>query len=899
MLVAFPAGLAFVRRLLVLLVFTIALVPQIVFAAGPHTLTIYISGAGTVSRNPDFANYPNGAVVTLTAHPSVGSLFSHWSGDLTGSANPANIEMTSSRTVYAHFAPIPQYTVTTSVSGQGTITLNPAGGTYPSNTVVTATATPAQGWAFANWTGDAEGNSNPLSINVDQNKSIIANFAELPAIVQPPANVTTNSGSTVTFSVEARGADPLTYAWYFEDVLIADATSPTLTLTNVASTNEGTYQVRITNAYGTASASATLILTGSGCDGPNVVNTASESALRAAIESGGYVRLCFNGTITLTQPLNITKNVSLDATARNITLDGNNATRLFNVSTNVTLALTNLTLANGTHRGEDHAEGGRPGFGGAIFNQGGTVILSDCTLTNNAAIGGNGLASDPPAPGGSASGGAIFNERGTVRITSSLISSNTAAGGDGSGLFVAAPAGDALGGAIASVGGTVSVQNSEITTNICRSLASGSPEARSTGGAFNLTNTIATVSNSTLRANMALGGGGTVLLAGPPARRPTLALGGAISTKGGSLRITHSELLNNAAIGGVAGVGQGASGYGGAIYSDGAVSIFFATVASNLAQGGSGKHGGAQAAGGAWLNSFNGVASESVFFGNVARGGEAMNATIPTSSGRAFSGAIHNDASLELTNCTFTLNLALSGTTNGFSQAPFAAGGAIYSTTNNYVQAVNVTFASNSAECLAATAPGETRGANLVNDSGTVTLRNTILAYPNGTNSNTHGPITDGGHNISSDASANFNSGTSFNFTDPRLEPLADNGGPTLTMALRSDSPAIDFGGTTSAPAIDQRGFPRPSGNGIDIGAYEWTQEAAPTLASSMNTAGDLQLTFQAAANTAYEIQSSTNLVDWSPLETIPASPNSATITRTFDPIGERTFYQVLVSDAD
>jgi hypothetical protein len=64
---------------------------------------------------------------------------------------------------------------------------------------------------------------------------------------------------------------------------------------------------------------------------------------------------------------------------------------------------------------------------------------------------------------------------------------------------------------------------------------------------------------------------------------------------------------------------------------------------------------------------------------------------------------------------------------------------------------------------------------------------------------------------------------------DPRLGPLAANGGPTLTHALLAGSPAINAGdpaataGVGGVPQFDQRGAPftRVHGGRIDIGAFE------------------------------------------------------------------------------
>jgi hypothetical protein len=69
--------------------------------------------------------------------------------------------------------------------------------------------------------------------------------------------------------------------------------------------------------------------------------------------------------------------------------------------------------------------------------------------------------------------------------------------------------------------------------------------------------------------------------------------------------------------------------------------------------------------------------------------------------------------------------------------------------------------------------------------------------------------------------------GTAANPLHPGLGPLADNGGPTLTHALKQGSRAIDHIDNSDAPATDQRGAVRPQdgdGNGsrfADIGAFE------------------------------------------------------------------------------
>ena len=80
--------------------------------------------------------------------------------------------------------------------------------------------------------------------------------------------------------------------------------------------------------------------------------------------------------------------------------------------------------------------------------------------------------------------------------------------------------------------------------------------------------------------------------------------------------------------------------------------------------------------------------------------------------------------------------------------------------------------------------------------------------------------LTSGGHNLVQDGSCSPASSDQV-VSDARIGPLASNGGPTLTHALRLGSPALDAGDDTVCPPTDQRGTARPQGAHCDIGSYE------------------------------------------------------------------------------
>lgn len=109
---------------------------------------------------------------------------------------------------------------------------------------------------------------------------------------------------------------------------------------------------------------------------------------------------------------------------------------------------------------------------------------------------------------------------------------------------------------------------------------------------------------------------------------------------------------------------------------------------------------------------------------------------------------------------------------------------------------------------------------------------------------NSNGTITSLGCNLSNDDGSGFlTQPTDRINTNPKLDPngLQDNGGPTKTIALLPDSPAIDKGSTFGAGGTDQRGVLRPvdvpgdvnRDDGADIGAFEYQPRLRVSIESA------------------------------------------------------------------
>ena len=144
-----------------------------------YTLNTSVTGQGTVARSPNKTNYNSGEVVSLTANPASGWAFGSWSGAVSGTNNPVNVTMSQNRNVTATFTQIPtNFTLTTNIAGQGTVAKSPERAQYDPGATVTLTATPATGMVFTGWSGDATGTTNPLTVTMDQNRTVNALFTQ-------------------------------------------------------------------------------------------------------------------------------------------------------------------------------------------------------------------------------------------------------------------------------------------------------------------------------------------------------------------------------------------------------------------------------------------------------------------------------------------------------------------------------------------------------------------------------------------------------------------------------------------------------------------------------------------------------------------------------------------------
>jgi len=176
---------------------TMTIVPE-------YTLTMAVTGNGTVE--PAIGNhvYRDGTVVPITATADSGWAFAGWQGAAADSnAASTTVTMDADKVVTATFVAL--YTLDVTIVGEGHVTVDPAQATYVYGDVVTVTAEADAGWTFAGWSGDASGADGVTTVTIMGDTVVTATFVPLPDLyvvktVTPTTDV--DLGDVVTFTIE-------------------------------------------------------------------------------------------------------------------------------------------------------------------------------------------------------------------------------------------------------------------------------------------------------------------------------------------------------------------------------------------------------------------------------------------------------------------------------------------------------------------------------------------------------------------------------------------------------------------------------------------------------------------------------------------------------------------------
>lgn len=140
----------------------------------PIQYTLSLSGGnGLVLADPNNSRYAAGSVVSLAAYPLEGYYFAGWSGDVTGSENPATVVVNGPTSATATFL---AYRTLSVDSFNGTVLVEPLKERYRQDEVVSLTAIPDAGYTFAGWSGGLVSTENPVAVVMSVSTVVSANF---------------------------------------------------------------------------------------------------------------------------------------------------------------------------------------------------------------------------------------------------------------------------------------------------------------------------------------------------------------------------------------------------------------------------------------------------------------------------------------------------------------------------------------------------------------------------------------------------------------------------------------------------------------------------------------------------------------------------------------------------
>jgi hypothetical protein len=550
-----------------------------------------------------------------------------------------------------------------------------------------------------------------------------------------------------------------------------------------------------------------------------------------------------------TGDLDITGHVAIRAASGSATVDAAHLDRVLDVLPGAMVTLQDLTVTGGstpagangtgstnTQNGVLQAGAGADGESGGGIRNAGTLVLRRVTVTGNATgHGGNGATLSATAGfagvggiGGAGGNGAGIATSGTLTATDVTVTHNDTgvggAGGDGIGApgSPASPAGFIGDGGNGGRGGVgAGVYDSAKSTIVDSTISDNRTGAGSTGGIGR--------GGAGLSVSSGSGGAGGHSFGGSGGNGGN---GGGLVVDHGTMDISGSLIFENGTgPGGPGAIALGGPGGNGAIVDmgDGPGG---AGGAGTGGPGGEPGTGGGIAVGTTMGRTL--VATSDTIAQNTTGldGDAAQGVGGPGGRSRAATGGDGGEG---------TGGGALDGET---------AGGVAGSISADTVELVGDTVVHNRSfnPAVAATGIGGIGGFGVTDGQNGASMRGNVFGLLLGAVSGasvadsivtdnepqqcSNVDVTDGpqGGNVSFP-----DTGCPGVVADPKLGPLADNGGPTLTYAPQAGSPAIDEVPKSAAPcsATDQRGVSRPQGAACDAGAYEI---APPTVSPATAT---------------------------------------------------------------
>ncbi len=150
-----------------------------VFEKKDYELAVTTEGSGGVSEQvvSKAKDYEYGDVVELEPSAVEGWEFKEWSGDLSGSDNPAQITVDTAKAVTAVFER-KTFALDPDTTGEGSVEKDPDQDEYKYGDEVTLTAEPADEWTFKEWAGEISGTTPEINVTVYSERDITAVFEE-------------------------------------------------------------------------------------------------------------------------------------------------------------------------------------------------------------------------------------------------------------------------------------------------------------------------------------------------------------------------------------------------------------------------------------------------------------------------------------------------------------------------------------------------------------------------------------------------------------------------------------------------------------------------------------------------------------------------------------------------